>query len=217
MRSIFCNTSIPFQQPQISNSKPSFLIPNWTNKTLIGLLSGALSFGLLTSSPSYSSLALESPSQLQLEYCREQDLVEDLGSESEVVTNEGIVEEAWEIVNESFLDTSRFHRWSPETWQVKKKKVLCIGFCFIIFHNNPILVLMGFLWFQRKKEDIRSTSIQSRSKAHDIIKRMLASLSDPYTRFLSPEQVPKMVICNIIWMLLVLLVGLFSFSSFILK
>ena len=43
--------------------------------------------------------------------------------------------------------------------------------------------------FQRKKEDIKSTSIQTRSKAHDIIKRMLSSLGDPYTRFLSPDQV----------------------------
>lgn len=43
--------------------------------------------------------------------------------------------------------------------------------------------------FQRKKEDIRSSSIRTRSKAHDTIKRMLASLGDPYTRFLSPEEV----------------------------
>ena len=27
------------------------------------------------------------------------------------------MEEAWEIVNDSFLDAGR-HRWSPETWQV---------------------------------------------------------------------------------------------------
>lgn len=43
--------------------------------------------------------------------------------------------------------------------------------------------------FQRKKEDIRSSSIKTRSKAHDTIKRMLASLGDPYTRFLSPDEV----------------------------
>ncbi|PON41740.1 C-terminal-processing peptidase S41A [Parasponia andersonii] len=169
MRLLFCHTSIPLQHSQIiSNSKPPpFLIPNFDlNKTLIRILSGALSLGLLTSSPSSNSLALESPSfQSPLssfsEYCREEDLVEDSGPESDVVTNEGIVEEAWEIVNDSFLDTSRLRRWSPETWQ-------------------------------RKKEDIKSSSIQSRSKAHDIIKRMLASLGDPYTRFLSPDQFTKM-------------------------
>ena len=46
-----------------------------------------------------------------------------------------------------------------------------------------------FECFQRKRGDIRSSSIQTRSKAHDIIKRMLASLGDPYTRFLSPDEV----------------------------
>ncbi|CAN4082100.1 unnamed protein product [Withania somnifera] len=43
-----------------------------------------------------------------------------------------------------------------------------------------------------KKNDILSSSIQTRSKAHDIIKHMLASLVDPYTRFLPPEQFSKM-------------------------
>ncbi|KAF5472461.1 hypothetical protein F2P56_009178 [Juglans regia] len=50
----------------------------------------------------------------------------------------------------------------------------------------------AFKCFQRKKEDILTTSIPTRSKAHDIIKRMLASLGDPYTRFLSPEEFTKM-------------------------
>lgn len=70
------------------------------------------------------------------------------------------MEEAWEIANDSFLDTGR-HLWSPETWL-------------------------------RKKEDILATSIQTRSKAHDIIRRMLAGLGDPYTRFLSPTEFSKM-------------------------
>lgn len=38
---------------------------------------------------------------------------------SQLVTNEGIVEEAWEIVNDAFLD-ARSNTWSPETWQVVK-------------------------------------------------------------------------------------------------
>lgn len=33
------------------------------------------------------------------------------------------------------------------------------------------------------------TSLQTRSKAHDVIRRMLSSLGDPYTRFLSPAEV----------------------------
>ncbi|GMN43366.1 hypothetical protein TIFTF001_012568 [Ficus carica] len=153
---LLCNISPPLSQFPNPQSPPFF--PNFTRKALIG----ALSFTLLISSPSPSpSLSFHPPSSPQSppsEICREQ--VSDDGADSasdSAFTNEGIVEEAWEIVNESFLDSGR-RRWSPETWQ-------------------------------RKKEDIRSTSIQTRSKAHDIIKRMLASLGDPYTRFLSPEEV----------------------------
>jgi hypothetical protein len=38
----------------------------------------------------------------------------------EVVTNEGLVQEAWQIVNDDFLDTGR-NRWSQDTWQVISK------------------------------------------------------------------------------------------------
>ncbi|VVB08246.1 unnamed protein product [Arabis nemorensis] len=38
-------------------------------------------------------------------------------SSRNLVTNEGIVEEAWEIVNDAFLDT-RSHSWTRETWQM---------------------------------------------------------------------------------------------------
>jgi hypothetical protein len=41
--------------------------------------------------------------------CREDERVSKAETRPEVVTNEGIVEEAWEIVNESFIDTGR-HR-----------------------------------------------------------------------------------------------------------
>ncbi|KAK9724841.1 hypothetical protein RND81_05G102300 [Saponaria officinalis] len=46
--------------------------------------------------------------------------------------------------------------------------------------------------FLKKKEDILSSSITIRSKAHNIIQKMLASLGDPYTRFLFPEEFSKM-------------------------
>ncbi|KAE7996268.1 hypothetical protein FH972_001002 [Carpinus fangiana] len=140
-------------------------IANCAKKSLTLALSGALSFGLLFSSP--CSIALESPtiqspssSSSSSSLCREDERVAKAETRPEVVTNEGIVEEAWEIVNESFIDTGR-HRWSPQTWL-------------------------------QKKEDILNTSIPTRSKAHDIIRRMLASLGDPYTRFLSPEEFSKM-------------------------
>ncbi|KAB5534384.1 hypothetical protein DKX38_017470 [Salix brachista] len=141
---------------------------NWTKKTLLGgAITGALSINLLFSSPSL--LALESPSRSLLqsqstEYLfRQEETQQDFKVENEapqVVTNEGIVEEAWEIVNDSFLDSGR-SRWTPQTWK-------------------------------QKKEDILSGSIQSRAKAHEIIRRMLASLGDPYTRFLSPAEFSKM-------------------------
>lgn len=51
------------------------------------------------------------------------------------------------------------------------------------------LVLIAVYCLQLKKQDLLSNSIQTRSKAHNIIKRMLASLGDPYTRYLSPEEV----------------------------
>lgn len=71
------------------------------------------------------------------------------------------MEEAWEIVKETFLDSSDRHRWSLDNWM-------------------------------QKKEDIIGSSISTRSKAHDIIRRMLASLGDPYTRFLPPSEFSKM-------------------------
>ncbi|CAL5412451.1 unnamed protein product [Camellia sinensis] len=109
-----------------------------------------------------SSLLTQSqPPPSSADYCRQEDQTEDRYETAPgLLTNEGIVDEAWEIVNDSFIDTGR-HRWSPDTWL-------------------------------RKKEDILATSIQTRSKAHDIIRRMLASLGDPYTRFLSPSEFSKM-------------------------
>ncbi|BAT73553.1 Carboxyl-terminal-processing peptidase [Vigna angularis] len=119
------------------------------------LLGAALSFGLLFSFPSVSALQL--PSQP----CpHRQPAQETLQTSPEVVTNQGLVEEAWQIVNDTFLDTGR-HRWSQDTWQLKREAIL-------------------------------SNSIQTRSKAHQIIKRMLSSLGDPYTRFLSPDEFSKM-------------------------
>ncbi|KAG2684812.1 hypothetical protein I3843_10G089200 [Carya illinoinensis] len=185
MRVSTLSSSLPILPPSPSETrKPQILCNNfttthgvsadWAKKSLIGALSGALSFGILFSSP--GSIAFQSPTvqspppppssslstkhDSSSELCREDERLVKAETGPEVVTNEGIVEEAWEIVNDSFLDTGR-HRWSPQTWK-------------------------------QKKEDILTTSIPTRSKAHDIIKRMLASLGDPYTRFLSPEEFSKM-------------------------
>ena len=44
----------------------------------------------------------------------------DSSSRSEIVTNESIIEEAWRVVNERFLD-ARHNTWSQDTWLVSKK------------------------------------------------------------------------------------------------
>ncbi|XP_010538514.1 PREDICTED: carboxyl-terminal-processing peptidase 1, chloroplastic isoform X2 [Tarenaya hassleriana] len=161
---------------------PSLNFPefnNWAKKSVIGALTGALSFTLVFSSPlssfaidPYLSLKPPSPPDSSLNYlkpapenCRDE---EDAESEQprdddvrpEFVTDEDIVQEAWQIVNDAFLDTGR-HSWTPETWQ-------------------------------KKKEDLLSSPIRSRSKAHEVIRTMLAGLGDPYTRFLSPEEFSRM-------------------------
>ncbi|XVF27383.1 hypothetical protein REPUB_Repub14bG0102800 [Reevesia pubescens] len=183
MRLLLCNCNsppslAPLSPPPPQKPPPSFLpiAAVWAKKTLITTLTGALSLTLLVSSPS-PSLSRDSPSfqpprppqfstplpdrcteeEQEQEQEQEEDKVE---LKPEFVTNEEIVHEAWQIVNDSFLDTGR-HHWSPHSWQ-------------------------------QKREDILGTSIQTRSKAHELIKRMLASLGDPYTRFLSPAEFAKM-------------------------
>ncbi|XP_022994793.1 carboxyl-terminal-processing peptidase 1, chloroplastic [Cucurbita maxima] len=177
-------SSLHFQFPSLVPKPPPFLSflsfhkksssnsLNSVDKTLIGALSGVLSFGLLFHSPlsvalDYSSVEIfslsadSSPSDSSAS-CVEDELPDFGNSEtvSPPVSNEDIVQEAWEIVNDSFLDAGH-HRWSPEAWK-------------------------------RRQEDIMNMSIQTRSKAHNIIRRMLASLGDPYTRFLPPAEFSKM-------------------------
>uniref|UniRef100_A0A803MDM4 C-terminal processing peptidase n=1 Tax=Chenopodium quinoa TaxID=63459 RepID=A0A803MDM4_CHEQI len=169
-----CNTTISTtiknggSPKSFTNNHPQNPL-NWPKNPSFGaaITGAALSFTLLLSPP--LSIAADSPLLDQTSslsddaYCREDE--REFGAEMEfsapkLKTNEGIVEEAWEIVNESFLDTGR-SRWSPESWL-------------------------------RKKEDILRTSIKTRSKAHNVVQKMLASLGDPYTRFLSPEEFSKM-------------------------
>jgi hypothetical protein len=53
---------------------------------------------------------------------------------AEAVTNEQLVEEAWEVVNESFLPDAASRLWSPEMWMVsltsrivtRERGVLCV-------------------------------------------------------------------------------------------
>ncbi|KAL1214059.1 Carboxyl-terminal-processing peptidase 1 [Cardamine amara subsp. amara] len=148
-------------------------------KSVIGTLTGALSLTLVFSSPISSVAAANDPylslnppsSSIDSSLNHFDSVPEDCPNEEEeadtemqdddfkpqlVVTNEGIVEEGWEIVNDAFLD-SRSHSWIPETWQ-------------------------------KQKDTMLASPVKSRSKAHEVIKKMLASLGDQYTRFLSPDE-----------------------------
>lgn len=125
--SIFTSsTSLPFsptKPPPISAVKPSFPLMGFPQTTF--LLAGALSLGLVISPP--SCIALESSStmsssaqlvQSSTEACREEESEKrDVVNAPELSSNQGVVEQAWEIVNESFLDPSG-SRWSPQSWLV---------------------------------------------------------------------------------------------------
>ncbi|KAL3678777.1 hypothetical protein R1sor_021733 [Riccia sorocarpa] len=50
-------------------------------------------------------------------------VAEDASQDSRPVTNESIVEEAWQVVNENFLDARR-HSWSAEEWLKRKEEAL---------------------------------------------------------------------------------------------
>ncbi|KAK9132433.1 hypothetical protein Scep_011961 [Stephania cephalantha] len=161
----------PFRSPSpVSAAHSSPPPPPPHRKKLLLLhsaLSATVSFTLLLSAPSLATTAVESPSPLSppsSRTCSEEDSLSQLEfakAAPELVTNEGIVEEAWEIVNGSFFESADRSRWSPEIWM-------------------------------QKKEDIVSTSVRTRSKAHKMIQKMLSSLGDPYTRFLSPSEFSKM-------------------------
>ncbi|KAK1299254.1 hypothetical protein QJS10_CPB14g00529 [Acorus calamus] len=168
-----CNPSFatpPPPPPKLRLSSPPITTNNrneWPHKVLLQTFAGALSFGLIASPPTAASAAaaaavLQSPSP-PTDLCREEEEAVSVPEEEDrVFTNEGIVEEAWAIVNEGFVDSGNGRRpWSPEEWLQKKK-------------------------------DILQSPIQTRSKAHEVIRRMLASLGDPYTRFLSPSEFAKM-------------------------
>ncbi|CDY35162.1 BnaA09g17990D [Brassica napus] len=177
---------LPFSSPLSATSPPSFPehpppskieysgLAKIFKKTVIGTLTGALSLTLVLSSPIPSVAASidpylsmtppslspdSSPEDCPNEEEADTEVLED-DVRPQLVTNEGIVEEAWEIVNDSFLD-ARSNRWTPETWQ-------------------------------KQKEEILSSPIKSRSKAHEVIKKMLGSLGDQYTRFLSPDEFSRM-------------------------
>lgn len=125
---LLCNSSsssLSPPPPTTTHHRPQkpLLIPP-KNPSLISSLTGAaLSFNLLFFSPLSPlpppSIASDfTPSQSE---CREEDQrreeVRRFESAPELVTNEEIVKEAWQIVDDGFLGSDR-NRWSPQSWLV---------------------------------------------------------------------------------------------------
>ncbi|GER42750.1 peptidase S41 family protein [Striga asiatica] len=168
-RHILCNLPPSLPPPPQPPSRPrstslrspetncSQKIRRLTRALSSAILPLALSLGLFGASPpDVISLELTTPQEELV--CVEDEIYADSLSTSQVATNEEIVGEAWQIVNDSFLDAGGRRRWSSDYWL-------------------------------KKKEDVLGSPIQARSRAHEIIRRMLASLGDPYTRFLTPAEV----------------------------
>lgn len=74
----------------------------------------AVSFSLLTGDAVGAVVEAAQPTEV----CRDgvAAVVEEVRAEA--VTNEQLVEEAWEVVNESFLPDAGSRPWSPEMWMV---------------------------------------------------------------------------------------------------
>lgn len=136
---------LPFSSPLSATSPPPLrehpppskidcsVLNKFFKKSVIGTLTGALTLTLVLSSPApapsvaasidpYLSMTPpslspdSSPEDCPNEEEADADVIED-DVRPQLVTNKGIVEEAWEIVNDAFLD-ARSNTWTPETWQV---------------------------------------------------------------------------------------------------
>ncbi|KAF0902952.1 hypothetical protein E2562_022595 [Oryza meyeriana var. granulata] len=158
---------LPYAPPRPPHSRANHRSPSLKTKTRppcalpfpdalrAAAAAAAISLSLLTG----DAVGAERPRAPEL--CRNGAAATKEETRTEVVTNEQLVEEAWEVVNEGFLPDAGSRPWSPEMWMKKKQYIL-------------------------------QSSIRSRSRAHDIIRKMLANLGDPYTRFLSPSEFSKM-------------------------
>lgn len=163
VRLLFCSSSLSISPPPPPPTKPLYVIrpirssipasksdcsqkiPSISQALSSTLISLALSLGLFCAFPPQST-ALESPAQQQELVCREDDAYVEDKLTGDAATNEEIVEEAWQIVNDSFLDTGR-HRWSPDSWLVciivnsRQKSVLFIALVkLLLIEFNDVMV-----------------------------------------------------------------------------
>uniref|UniRef100_A0A804JLM5 C-terminal processing peptidase n=1 Tax=Musa acuminata subsp. malaccensis TaxID=214687 RepID=A0A804JLM5_MUSAM len=122
--SINCTLGIKSRKQQVDD--PGMGISRCFQNILLRAVAGALSFSLAASLSLFDAAAVEIPSLVDLppptsDLCREDDgemASTDVLPES--ITNEGLVEEAWEVVNESFLPDAGGRSWSPEKWMFSK-------------------------------------------------------------------------------------------------
>lgn len=120
----------PFHRSKAVTSVSSSSDKSWRclHKFLLRATAGALSFSLLffpfrslaevagLPAVQLPSRPLPPPSELCQDWAEEGEEEAEVPPES--ITNEGLVEEAWEVVNESFLGDAVSRSWSPEKWLV---------------------------------------------------------------------------------------------------
>ncbi|XP_029121243.1 carboxyl-terminal-processing peptidase 1, chloroplastic isoform X5 [Elaeis guineensis] len=115
----------PFHRPKaVASVSSSSSDKSWRclHKLLLQATAGALSFSLLAS-PFRSLAEAAGPPAVQIppppsELCHDWAEEEEVPPES--ITNEALVEEAWDVVNESFLGDAVSRSWSPEKWLFSK-------------------------------------------------------------------------------------------------
>lgn len=88
----------------------------------------AISFSLLAGNAA-AVAAVEQPPEI----CRGQDDGREVEVKAETVTNEQLVEEAWEVVNEGFLPDAGSRPWSPELWMVNSSRDAILYHCIYWF------------------------------------------------------------------------------------
>ncbi|XP_020274153.1 carboxyl-terminal-processing peptidase 1, chloroplastic-like isoform X2 [Asparagus officinalis] len=106
------------------NPNPKPKNPRRLQNLLLGSIAGALAFTIV-SSPPLPSLA-SNPPAMDPSLCVEESSTEAMEDErpSESITNEEIVEEAWEVINDSYVGDVGSRPWSPEIWKKEKDYVL---------------------------------------------------------------------------------------------
>jgi carboxyl-terminal processing protease len=123
----------PPQLPSPPRKNPNFnpIFPNSLRTILLKSTAAALSFSLVVSAPIFPSApasASDNKSASPLtEICGEVGREEE-GTTKSDMTNEALVEEAWEVVNQSFLPDVGTRPWSPEMWLVSFQLWFALAF-----------------------------------------------------------------------------------------